>query len=402
MKEGGTLPASMSSSLDSSWSSSGLYSDSSDARPVHLPTRDGRLYVVITRDRDTAGRDLACYSCALAFMVVFVGAMILFAEHHWGRVLRQDEPLVVNVENEDDVEGEAALREASKKHRTRRVHPVSRTESKPPLARTATRVVRKAVTVKAATLRRAPGPLRSARPQQSTKVVPNDDDDVIRLLEKLAREAGIQSDDNHSMPSKSAVGATNPEPSRIIIPTQQTPLAGMSSTSQETTTAKAAVTPPNQYFVTKTSSQSAVTSSFQSQSMIARPLIRIVLPMITAALPPGRYENMHGLEIPAASSLTPRTSAPIVTKMPTKCSSVSSAGRAEGGGGDHAAHLKPLATHFSLREKIWPGGRSPIVSWPKSSNSSAGVSFLGSDYYTVAYTEPFVDEAPNDTLSKEK
>ncbi|XP_077496828.1 uncharacterized protein LOC144107603 [Amblyomma americanum] len=334
-------------------------------------------------------------------MVVFVGAVILFAGNRWRQVFRQDKPLVVDVENGDDVEGEAALREASKKHRTRRAHPVSRTESKPPLTRTATRAVRKAVTVKAATLRRAPGPLRSGRPQQSTKGAPNEDD-VIRLLEKLAREAGIQSDDNHSMPSKSAAGATNPEPPRIIITTQQTPPAGMSSTSQETTAAKAAVTPPNQYFVTRTSSQSAVTSSFQSQSMIARPLIRIVLPMITAALPPGRYDNTHGLEIPAASSLTPTTSAPTVTKMPTKSGSVSSAGRADGGGGDHAAHLKPLATHFSLREKVWPGGRSRIVAWPKSSNSSAGASFLGSDYYTVAYTEPFVDEAPNETLSREK
>ncbi|KAL3250381.1 hypothetical protein MRX96_055523 [Rhipicephalus microplus] len=105
-------------------SSSSLYSmerscydwDSSGTTSSDPPASHRRLFVVVTRDRDTVRLDLTCYSFALAFLVVTVVSMVLFAARHRRRLLNEDS-LIVDSEDRDGVKGEAALREASRRKR---------------------------------------------------------------------------------------------------------------------------------------------------------------------------------------------------------------------------------------------------------------------------------------------
>ncbi|KAL1470140.1 hypothetical protein MTO96_040630 [Rhipicephalus appendiculatus] len=107
----------MSSSSPYSSERSSYDWDSSDTTTSDLPSSDGRLFLVVTRERDTIGRlDLTCYSFALAFLVVTVVSMVLFAARHRRRLLN-DGSLVVDSDDRDGAKGEAALREASRRQR---------------------------------------------------------------------------------------------------------------------------------------------------------------------------------------------------------------------------------------------------------------------------------------------
>ncbi|XP_065292119.1 uncharacterized protein [Dermacentor albipictus] len=375
--------------------------DTSGHTASDLSTSEGRLFVVATREPDTPRLDLTCWSFALAFLVVMVVAMVLFAARHRRRLL-DEEVLLADSADRDGLQGEAALREASDRKRKGAVFAThsSGTSRRPKTeVAVAGRHARGGVPVnfyKSTPRKTTLSPSGNRRPAR--KSIGEAHDDELAWKKNTAKKADVDRKNNRTRPRKPMTTAAQTSPA-VIFTLKRTPHRRPFINFAVTTAKTAGVTSTSAASFTTTKPPSTAPSRFPLKTRVIwrpRPTTGIVnsfganSPSPAAPFAGGVFRDF------TKYSLVPtmqRTLTPTAERGFPESTTSSFIKTKQDGVMKYSVITVPLATVFDLPKSFLLDKTSRGAA-SGSSSHTAKASTLETDE-SVAHTEPFADDSLN-------